>query len=327
MSAIPAFFSGLPLEAEAFRFSDAQKWLDAHIDDYAGIYIHEIRMTEFFIRYSNEQKKKFLVDFNDAISMNYRDGWRKMRFPENLFFWWEGNRVAWYESKVLTSFSHFNIVSEVDKQYLLDAPTYHGEKTLDFSVILHGAPISQEVARLDANKLFFIGSLDYRPNRDALLYFLNMAWAHLRQEIPELELLVVGGGSVSEKYRTLPGVHFLGYVPSVFEAAKHAKALIAPIRFGGGTPSKIVEAMGYGFPVITTPQGAGGISGAVVEENIVVVSGSDTASWVTSIKKILSDDVFRNQIAKNARMLIAEKYSADAAQKEFQKRFHDIVGL
>ena len=187
--------------------------------------------------------------------------------------------------------------------------------------------MSQEVALLDARKLFFIGSLDYRPNRDALLYFLNMAWAPLRQEIPELELLVVGGGSVPEKYRDLPGVYFLGFVPSVLEAVKHTRALIAPIRFGGGTPSKIIEAMGYGFPVITTPQGAGGISGAVVEENIVVVSGSDAASWVTSIKKILSDDAFRNQIAKNARMLIAEKYSADTAQNEFLKRFHNIVGL
>ena len=86
LNAIPAFLNGLPFQAQAFHFNDAQRWLDAHINDYAAVYVHEIRMTEFFINYSDEQKQKFLVDFNDAISMNYKVGVQKMGFFKKLFY-------------------------------------------------------------------------------------------------------------------------------------------------------------------------------------------------------------------------------------------------
>ncbi len=320
MSAIPAFFSGLPLQAEAFRFRDAQAWLDAHIGDYDAVYIHEIRMTEFFIRYSGGQKKRFLVDFNDAISMSYAEGHQKMRFPENLFYHWEGNRVARYEAKVLASFFHFNIVSEADRAYLLK-----GLHIDDFSVIAHGSPISEQVALLDEDKIFFMGSMDYEPNRDALDYFLKNIWPMLHAHLPSLELLVVGGGHVPGTYRRVSGVSFAGFVPSVFEAVRHCKALVAPIRYAGGTPSKILDAMGYGIPVLTTPQAVAGIGGAVPGTNVLTVAASDIGGWVTTIQKVVTDDALRSALSKNARQLILETYSAPVAEDAFRKRFHGII--
>jgi glycosyltransferase involved in cell wall biosynthesis len=325
LNAIPALFNGLPLQAQAFRFRDAQKWLDVHIDEYAAVYVHEIRMTEFFIQYSENQKKNFLIDFNDAISMNYRDGVKKMGLLKKLFYSWEGKRVAHYESKVLESFSYFSIVSNVDRKYLLSAPTYHGPKDIDFGVILHGAPMVPVSATLDRNSLFFMGSMDYEPNRDALSYFFSTIWPVVRQEIPDMEFLVIGGGNIPESYRSIPGVKFLGFVPNIFDAVQHCKALIAPIRFAGGTPSKILEAMGYGIPVITTPIGAKGIAGSVPDENILTISDTSPQAWVTAIERIITDDAWRTMIAANGRKLIMEKYSADAAQDAFRKRFQTII--
>lgn len=324
-NAFPALLNGLPLQAQAFHFRGAQHWLDEHIDDYDAVYVHEIRMTEFFIRYSSERKQKLLVDFNDAISMNYQAGVQKMSFLKKIFYTWEGKRVARYESEVLNTFKHFSIVSEVDKQYLLHAPTYHGPKDLDFSVVNHGAPIPQEVATCDQDKIFFMGSLDYEPNRDAVRYLIETIWPKLSLKIPQLELIIIGGGTIPESYRNIPRVVFSGFVPSVFEMVRHCKALVAPIRFAGGTPSKIIEAMGYGIPVVTTPQGAAGISGIEPGNNVVTISEQDIAGWVEAIDKLLHDGHYCASVARAGRVLVEERYSQQAAEQVFLNRLKFVA--
>jgi glycosyltransferase involved in cell wall biosynthesis len=324
LNAIPAFLNGLPLQAQAFHFSDAQQWLDAHINDYAAVYVHEIRMTEFFINYSDAQKQKFIVDFNDAISMNYKAGVQKMNFVKRLFYSWEGKRVSYYETKVLKSFRHFSIVSHVDKKYLLEQAGMLNTE-VDFSVINHGAPMTETAALLDADKLFFLGSLDYEPNRDALEFFLENVWGEVSRVMPYVELLVIGGGRIKDSWKFKKNVSFLGFVPSVFEAVTHCKALIAPIRFAGGTPSKIIEAMGYGIPVLTTVNGAQGISGTQNLENIITLSESDSQAWVDAIQKIMSDDQYRKKIGINGRALVTQSFSQESAQTAFLNRFELII--
>lgn len=324
-NAFPALINGLPLQAQAFHFSDAQQWLDAHIDDYDAVYVHEIRMTEFFIRYTDARKQKLLIDFNDAISMNYQAGVKKMSFLKKLFYTWEGKRVARYESEVLNQFKHFSIVSAVDRGYLINAPTYHGLKDLDFSVVNHGAPIPETVAECDQDKLFFMGSLDYEPNRDAMQCFIETIWPKLIQVLPNVELIIIGGGTTPESYKQISRITFSGFVPDVFEVVRHCKALVAPIRFAGGTPSKIIEAMGYGIPVVTTPQGSAGISGIEPGRNVIAISEYEIDDWVKEISRLINDDEYRKSIAAAGRRLVEERYSKQAAEIVFLNRLTEVA--
>jgi glycosyltransferase involved in cell wall biosynthesis len=258
--------------------------------------------------------------------MNYAGGVTKMSVVKKLFYSWEGSRVARYESHVLKNFHHFSVVSEVDKQYLLKQAGLV-DSNVDFSVINHGAPISENAALRDAEKIFFIGSLDYEPNRDALSFFLKVMWEPVITSIPNVELLVLGGGHIPDSLKKYPQVRFTGFVPSVFETVTHCKALVAPIRFAGGTPSKIIEAMGYGIPVITTPSGAVGISGVVSDSNIFIVPESDTVAWVESIKQLFTNQGLSDRVSAQARALVREHYSAQAAQQRIKERFNEILGM
>lgn len=326
---IPALWTGLPHQSQAFHFTDAQHWLDDHIHEYDAVYIHEIRMTEYFIHYDDDMKQKFLVDFNDAISMNYRQGTKTMNIFKKLFYAWEGFLVARYESLVLKNFKHFSIVSERDKNYLLDNLVKSNSKNIDrvddFSVIHHGAPIGEQIAVTDAEKIFFMGSLDYEPNQDALTYFLENIWSKILEKSPTCELLVIGGGSVPTRFRSYQNVVFLGFVPDVFQVIARCRALVAPIRFAGGTPSKILEAMGYGIPVITTPTAAAGIPELIHETNAIIISESDTQAWADAIHRLFTDNLFKQKLATNGRQLILESYSQPAAQEAFRKRFAGIL--
>ncbi|NBV42952.1 glycosyltransferase [bacterium] len=326
-NAIPALWNGLPLQSQAFHFSDAQTWLDAHIDDYDAVYVHEIRMTEFFIRYSDARKKKFLVDFNDAISMHYQAGVQKMILLKKLFYTWEGERVAKYESRVLDSFERFAIISEVDKRHLLSSPFYRKDAMAHIDIVSYGTPIPDRTGTSNQHKVYFMGNLDYEPNRDALYYFLDNIWPTLHAQHTDLEFLVLGGGHVTESYRQKPNVHFMGYVPDVFSAIESCSALVAPVRFAGGTPTKILESMGYGIPVISTPAGIAGIAGAEHDVNVVALHESDHSGWVAAIERILQDRAYHDRLAQNGRQLVIDHYSLQAAQERIREVFREIVHI
>lgn len=328
LNGLRSFVTGLPMQTQAFHFGDAQEWLDAHIDEYAAVYVHEIRMTEFFINYSQKQKERFLVDFNDAISLNYETGLAHMSLPFRMFFKWEGARVARYETHVLKSFEHLSIVSERDRDYLIDKAGL-GESfrtgALDFSVIHHGAPLTEKVASRSKRQLFFMGSLDYAPNRNALDWLIGTLWPTVVERMPSIELLVVGGGVMSSAWKNTPGVTFAGFVPNVFTAVESSQALIAPIAFAGGTPSKIIEAMGYGIPVVTTNEGAAGITGAVNGTHVITLPKYETEQWVSALVELLDNPELQKHLAESGKELVRAQYSKESAEAAFNARFTGII--
>ncbi len=137
--------------------------------------------------------------------------------------------------------------------------------------------------------------------------------------------MVVGGGSIDEDWKYQKQVTFTGFVPEVFTAVRNCKALVAPIRFAGGTPSKIIEAMSYGIPVITTSQGCAGIKGIDPGNNICVVSSEDAQDWVTAINRVITDDEYRVQVGRLGRVLVETFYSKNAAEVAFEERMQQIA--
>ncbi|MHB0913145.1 MAG: glycosyltransferase [Armatimonadota bacterium] len=108
--------------------------------------------------------------------------------------------------------------------------------------------------------LVFSGAVTYRPNFDAAA---RLCWGVLpavRKVFPNAGARVTGrcdGMDVSGL--SGPGVEFTGYLQDVRPAVAEASALVVPLRFGGGTRLKILEAMALGTPVVTTPIGVEGI--------------------------------------------------------------------
>ncbi len=326
MSAIPALWSGLPFQAESFHFRNAQKWLDTNVGNYDAFYVHEIRMTEYFIKYDPDLKKKMLIDFNDAISLNYKTSLKQLMLPKKLFYLFEGYRVTKYEAKVLESFYQFNVVSEHDRHYLLDSKFYTHKHEIEFACIHHGPKIGNQ-SLLDSTEknIFFMGRLGYEPNRDALLFFLNDIWADLKKNIPGVMLYVLGKKGSLQNYPEDSQIVFTGFVPEVWDVAKRCNLMIAPIRFAGGTPSKILEAMAMGIPVITTPAATAGIPGLEHEKNILIAPEQDTKKWVADINKVFDDESFRKTIGNNARVFAEKNYSSEQSQQEFRNIFHRLV--
>ena len=103
---------------------------------------------------------------------------------------------------------------------------------------------------------------------------------------------------------------------------RKADLLVAPIRVGGGTSFKILEAMAMGIPVVTTPLGIEGIK-ARPEKDVLI--GSEAPEIAAKMSRILHDEIMYGEISKNARILIEREYSWEKIVKELENVYNSLV--
>jgi glycosyltransferase involved in cell wall biosynthesis len=154
----------------------------------------------------------------------------------------------------------------------------------------------------DRPTLLYVGSLDYYPNIDAIRFFFQKMYDPIRRQVPNVRVLIVGRNPPPDIQRLtqLPGVEIIGSVPDVRPYYEQATILIVPLRLGGGTRLKIVEAMAMGLPVVSTSIGAEGLK-VHPGENILIAD--DPLTFVNDVLRLLSDTALWHRIAAGGRQL------------------------
>ena len=130
-------------------------------------------------------------------------------------------------------------------------------------------------APVDPCELLFTGSLDWRPNQDAVVWFLDEILPRVRARVPEATFRVVGRAPPTwllEKAASVAGVTVNGSVPDVRPYVARAGVSIVPLRVGGGSRLKIPEALAMERPVVSTTVGAEGLS---VEGGLFLADGPE----------------------------------------------------
>lgn len=158
-------------------------------------------------------------------------------------------------------------------------------------------------------KLVFVGSMDYFPNIEGITIFVKNIWPRLRECLPDTELAIVGANPTSEvlALAQIPGITVTGTVPDVRPWYANALAAIVPLRTGGGTRLKILEAMAAGVPVISTPLGAEGLD-ISSDRNILLVEADDTEAWVARLTALNSSTKMAAQLRDAAFDLVRSRY-------------------
>ncbi|MCB0241298.1 MAG: glycosyltransferase, partial [Anaerolineae bacterium] len=163
------------------------------------------------------------------------------------------------------------------------------------------------IAPVTPGSLVFNGSLTYDANYDAMQVFLSSVWPQLRQEIPSISLTITGSvaGVDLAGLALDSGVSLSGFVEDVRPLVAGAAVCVAPIRQGGGTRLKILEAMALGTPVVATSKAAEGLNVNAGEHLLI---GDTAMEFASCVLRLLRDDELRARLARNARQLVEETY-------------------
>jgi glycosyltransferase involved in cell wall biosynthesis len=215
----------------------------------------------------------------------------------------EAHRMAAYEAAAVRRFDHLIAVSEHDRTLMskwVDAARISVTPTgVDLAKFRAGAPDPGTAAPL----VVFVGSMDWEPNEDGILWFYQEVWPQVLAAMPSARLRIVGRRPPPAIAELAGGaVEVTGTVPSVIEHLHAAAVVIVPLRIGGGTRLKIYEAMAARRPVVATTIGAEGLDYRAGEDIVIADAPGDFANAVI---RLLRDPARRSSVG-----LAAERRAA-----------------
>jgi sugar transferase (PEP-CTERM/EpsH1 system associated) len=251
---------------------------------------------------------KCILGFFDVNSNQYN---RISRIQRNPYWqirnWLFAFMTRRWEPKITQQFDRCEVVSESDKKMLQQI-----NPLVKIDVIPNGVdthlfhPLPKSVG---PPIMMFIGNLDYYPCRDAMLYFTKEIFPIIRNTLPNAELLIVGVNPPPEiKKLESNAIHVTGQVLDIKPYYQQSTVCVVPLRAGGGTRLKILEAMALGRPVISTSIGFEGLK-VIPDEDLLV--GDSPELFAQKTISLLTNNNLYHKITSHAYDLVKETYDWD----------------
>lgn len=226
------------------------------------------------------QHKRLWVDFIDSVPEMYRSGIQGLkRGWQTAFYALEHKTLQRWDNKLARQADHSFFVSP-------DHVMQQKKQTPEANIALlpngPGAVLSPPSNEAAFDSLYFLGPLDYRPNRDALLWFLSHVYEPMAQPP---KLLVIGRhapDSLRYRLQSHPQITQVDYAENLDVALKHHGVCIAPMISGGGQQNKVTEALCSGRHVMVTPVVAAGLDGFEAGRHGQVLNGQP--AWSAALK-------------------------------------------
>ncbi|MGE0227705.1 MAG: glycosyltransferase [Dehalococcoidia bacterium] len=223
----------------------------------------------------------------------------------------EAGRFAEAERDLLPRFQRLYVCSDLDAARLRELlPGLTAEvRVVPNAVRLPVPPPSPRTTH--PFTFLFVGTMGYAPNLDAVRWFTRRIWprVHARAGRPVL-FRVVGPPPETDlsAVARLPGVRVAGPVPDVTPEYGDADAVVVPLRAGGGTRIKALEAFAHGRPVVSTTIGVEGIEATPGRDLLVA---DDPDAFADACLRLIDDPALGAAIATSAARLVTLRYSQD----------------
>ncbi len=260
---------------------------------------------------------------NAESHMMNRRAIRERVLLKRWYFYLESRRIARYEATIAERFALHISCSELDSERLRAtmpaAKLVAVPNGVDIDYFASGAAIQR------SDSLIFVGTLNWYPNIDAMMFLLQQIWPLLRKRVPNVTLDLVGAGAPAELVdiaKASPGVQLHGFVDDVRPLIERAAIYVCPIRDGGGTKLKILDALSMAKCIVAHPVSCEGIN---VTPGKTVMYAESPTEFVNTIEALLRDPERRQSIGRAARDLAEDRYSFDRIGKQFTELLEGVV--
>ena len=244
------------------------------------------------------------IDFHNLDSQIWRRVGETAASPAvRAFASLQAPRVLAFERELLARAQGVSCVSSPDAGELLRLRSEPAPL-----VVPNGVDLSRyeyRPARPGSGVLLFIGDLSWPPNAEGLRWFASEVWPLVKASSPRALVRVLGRGAPRDLVRRAPEWEYLGEGGDTRPHWAEADAAIVPLRAGGGTRLKILEAAACGVPVLSTSVGAEGLE---LEPESEILLRDDPPAFADAAVRLLDDAGLRSRIAAAARARVERRY-------------------
>lgn len=331
-----------PLQVSLYYSKKAKQQLDGVIDNYKpDIVICDMARTAEYLKELDDFKYNKILDMDDILSKRYK---RQVEFGTL------GNDAVGAYSKKLPKFINsiinniyimrFILNKEVKllSKYEVNISKYYrsivfvspveakefnsiiGEnKCIDITIGVDYAYFSKNVVEKKKEKhIVFLGNMYVAHNKDAVDSFINNIFPLVLREIPDAKFRIVGRcpKDYKEYMQQYPKIEVTGEVDDIRKHVQECIVAVAPLTYGSGIKTKILETMAMGVPVVTNDIGVEGIN--VEHDNEIMIANNPDA-FSDAIISLLINKNKNRQITANAKRLILEQYTWENTLKNMRK--------
>ena len=266
-----------------------------------------LQMTKSEWRMANNDRPLVVFDEHNCEYLLQRRAFETdVRRPERwvgaLYSLIQWKKLARYERRCCSAADRVTVVSEADGRAL--------ERLvpgLGVTVVPNGVdtaaydPQTVEPLDLGPAAIVFTGKMDFRPNVDGVLWFAQQVLSLVQAEIPEAHFYIVGQRPHPrlDTLRGDPAVTITGFVPHIQPYIAGTAAYVVPLRMGGGTRLKMLEAMALGKAVVSTSLGCEGFPLMRAGEHLLVAD--DAAAFAQAVLALLHDPSLQQGLGRRGR--------------------------
>lgn len=240
-----------------------------------------------------------------------------LKFIQKWLVSFESKLLHKYEKHVANNFQHLIFTSPKEAETFRDIVRHRSclgiPMRFDPDKKMTGNPRTY-----DRNKIVFLGKMDIPHNTSAVVYFCEKIWPRMKQQAPKAKFYIVGkspSAEVLQLQKDYPDIIVTGEVDNVKRIVSDAALMIAPLLFGTGIKTKIVEAMSWGVPVVTNPIGSEGIN-AINHEDLFVCETDD--EMVKNILLLLNNEEINEKVSRNSIRYVTQHFSSSVTRKNLE---------
>lgn len=274
-------------------------------NDFDLIHVDTLSLAPYVI--DLKPYKKVLNHHNIESVMMLRRAENEKNFLKKIYFYQEGIKLKKYEKQICDKFELNITCSDLDATRLEEiAPGIRCEGVPNGVDLNYFSP--QDLVKVDKS-IVFAGGLSWYPNLDAMSFFLKSVWPRLNDEVPDVSMTIIGRSppqwmrDMQNDYKNLT---ITGFVDDVRPYLARAYLYVCPIRDGGGTKLKVLDALAMGKLLVAHPIACEGID---VQDRENVLFATTPEEYIAVIKDAFANPVMAQDVARKGYQLIEQKYN------------------
>ncbi len=274
-------------------------------------------------------QSKFVLDLHNAEYLIYQR-WSKYARPEEkhiietrykTMYDWECKVWGWFDAVFTVSSIEAQMVKEIGHiRHVFTVPTGGGIDVNKYT--------PEDDARNQPYDLLYLGTMEWYPNAQGLLWFIEKVFPIILKEMPQVKLNIVGFGNpmgdLVKAAKAHPSIKFWGEQKDDKKFFHGSKVFIVPLWIGAGARVKIPTAWASKIPIVSTNLGAEGLDARHMDN---IILADEPYEFAAGVIKLLQDESLLYRIIENAHRTVKEEYTVQKCVELLKKGYQEILSV